>query len=222
MADNAFLYEESLFRELINNLPGCYIFLKDEKSRFILTSMYHLKILGKKRLDEVVGKTDFDFFPKELASKYYDDEQSVIRTGVPLIDREERVIDAGGHESWVITTKIPVRNKKGVISGIVGLCRDITEMKQLMLKHQQAIAELQSALHNIKVLHGLIPMCSSCKKIRDDKGFWQRVEAYLENHSDAQFTHGLCPDCVSKLYPDYKVGDQLPEEKHPDIQNTDQ
>lgn len=60
--------------------------------------------------------------------------------------------------------------------------------------------ELQEALANIKTLRGLLPICSSCKRIRDDKGYWNQVEAYIQNHSDVDFTHGICPECMKKLY----------------------
>jgi len=67
--------------------------------------------------------------------------------------------------------------------------------------------ELQKALDTIKTLHGILPICSSCKKIRDDKGAWQHLEAYISQHTDAEFTHGLCADCAQKMYPDiFKKG----------------
>lgn len=64
-------------------------------------------------------------------------------------------------------------------------------------------AELEKAFAKIKVLSGIIPICSSCKKIRDDTGYWQQVEEYISEHSDAEFSHGICNDCLKKLYPDY-------------------
>ena len=64
--------------------------------------------------------------------------------------------------------------------------------------------ELQKALREVKVLRGLIPICASCKKIRDDKGYWQQVETYIKDRSDADFTHGICPECVKRLYPEYQ------------------
>src|SRR6185503_10306114 len=63
--------------------------------------------------------------------------------------------------------------------------------------------ELQAALAKVKILSGLLPICASCKKIRDDGGYWQQVEVYISEHSEAEFTHGLCPDCLLKLYPDF-------------------
>lgn len=69
-------------------------------------------------------------------------------------------------------------------------------------KLEKKKTELQEALDNIKTLRGLIPICASCKKIRDDDGFWQQVEAYISEHSQAQFSHSLCPECAKKLYPE--------------------
>jgi AmiR/NasT family two-component response regulator len=63
--------------------------------------------------------------------------------------------------------------------------------------------ELEAALAKVKTLSGLLPICASCKKIRDDQGYWQQVEVYIRDHSEVEFTHGLCPDCIEKLYPDY-------------------
>jgi CheY-like chemotaxis protein len=74
--------------------------------------------------------------------------------------------------------------------------RKIAEMQR-----EGLIAELQEALAKVKTLSGLIPICSSCKKIRDDKGYWNRLETYLQAHSAARLTHGICPDCVEQLYP---------------------
>ena len=75
-----------------------------------------------------------------------------------------------------------------------------------LLKREKILNErIQEALANIKTLGGLIPICSNCKKIRDDKGYWEILEKYIQIHSDAQFSHGICPDCAAKLYPDFQI-----------------
>ena len=66
------------------------------------------------------------------------------------------------------------------------------------------ITELKQSIARVNTLSGLLPICSNCKKIRDDKGYWNRLEAYIQNHSDAEFTHGVCPDCIDELYPELK------------------
>jgi len=70
-------------------------------------------------------------------------------------------------------------------------------------EQKKMIKELQDAFQNIKTLQGLIPICASCKKIRDDKGYWNQIEAYISEHSSAEFSHGICPDCARRIYPEY-------------------
>ncbi|MBI5805372.1 PAS domain S-box protein [candidate division TA06 bacterium] len=86
---------------------------------------------------------------------------------------------------------------------IVGFFREITERKQAEVEREAMITELKAALANIKQLKGLIPICASCKKIRNDGGYWQQVEEYVADHSEADFSHGLCDECAHNLYPDY-------------------
>ena len=69
-------------------------------------------------------------------------------------------------------------------------------------KRDQLIIKLVEALLKVKLLSGFLPICSGCKKIRDDKGYWNQIEAYMKDHSDAQFDHGICPKCAKKLYPE--------------------
>ena len=73
----------------------------------------------------------------------------------------------------------------------------------------QRTAELKAALASVKTLHGLLPICTSCKKIRDDKGYWNQLESYIRNNSNAEFSHGICPDCAERLYPDYFSKDSV-------------
>jgi PAS domain S-box-containing protein len=84
-----------------------------------------------------------------------------------------------------------------------GIIYDITERKQIEEERQRLISELQEALSKVKTLSGLLPICASCKKIRDDKGYWKQLETFISEHSEAEFSHGICPECAAKLYPDY-------------------
>ena len=70
---------------------------------------------------------------------------------------------------------------------------------------RERAAKLEKALIEIKQLSGLLPICASCKKIRDDKGYWNQIEAYISQHSEAQFSHSVCPECFQKLYPDIEL-----------------
>jgi len=80
----------------------------------------------------------------------------------------------------------------------------ITEARRrAILQAKESNEELQEALDRVKQLSGLLPICASCKKIRDDKGYWNQIESYISKHSEAQFTHGICPECTRKMYPEY-------------------
>jgi len=77
------------------------------------------------------------------------------------------------------------------------------EIQKYNEEREKLILELQDALAKVKTLSGMLPICASCKKIRDDKGYWKQIEAYISEHSEALFTHGICPECTRKLYPEY-------------------
>ncbi len=81
--------------------------------------------------------------------------------------------------------------------------RYAAERKRAQDERERLIGELTDALNTVKKLSGLLPICASCKKIRDETGYWQRVEQYIQEHADVSFTHGLCPECIHRLYPDY-------------------
>lgn len=85
--------------------------------------------------------------------------------------------------------------------------REISQRKEAEKQKEELIGELQQALARVKSLSGLLPICSSCKRIRDDRGYWNQIEAYVREHSQADFSHGFCPECLKKLYPEYSPKD---------------
>lgn len=80
---------------------------------------------------------------------------------------------------------------------------DVTERRKLEAERERLIVDLQEALERVKQLSGMLPICASCKKIRDDQGYWSQIESYIASHSEATFTHGLCPECLPKFVPGY-------------------
>ena len=99
-----------------------------------------------------------------------------------------------------------VRDVRGELAGRTLHLRDITRRRQAEQEKERLIHELRQALADVKTLHGLLPICASCKKIRNDQGSWQNLEGYICEHSEAEFSHSLCPDCLRKLYPDLSSG----------------
>lgn len=129
-------------RTLIDHLPD-YIFIKDVDSRFVINNQAHAQLIGYEDPEDLVGKTDFDVFPKELAQHYYADEQRVIETGQPLIGREEETVTKTGRHQWVSTNKVPLRDPDGNIIGLVGMSRDITARKEAEEALVEAFGELE-------------------------------------------------------------------------------
>ena len=194
--------ERNLLRTVIDNLPDG-IYTKDLNCRKTLANRADVNNMGCILETEVLGKDDYELFPKEIAEGFAADDQSVIQTGNPVVNREEYVIDAEGEKHFLLTTKLPFRDEQNKIIGLIGIGRDITKRKIVEEERERLIKELQDAVADIKVLSGLVPICSSCKKIRDDKGYWTQLEGYIQAHSQAKFSHGVCPDCMIKLYPNY-------------------
>jgi PAS domain S-box-containing protein len=96
---------------------------------------------------------------------------------------------------------ISIDDHKYVLSSI----NDITERKWAEEEREKLIVQLQKALAEVKTLKGIFPICASCKKIRDDEGYWNQIEAYISERSDAEFSHGICPECAKKLYPEFDL-----------------
>ncbi len=137
--------ERSLLRTLIDNLPD-HIYVKDSESRFLISNATQLRLMGVAAQEDIVGKTDADFFPSELTAQYYADEQEIMRSGQPLIDQEERIQDqTTGQYRWELTTKVPLRDSSGSIVGLVGISRDITGRREADAKLQRRAMQLQAA-----------------------------------------------------------------------------
>jgi len=153
-AERALAEERNLLRTVIDNVPD-YIFVKDTESRMILGNVAISQLLNESP-EQFVGKTNADLFTEELAAHYTADDQSVMHSGLELRNREEMALDAKGNPLWLLTTKMPLRNQQGLVTGLVGISRDISELKraQIALKQsnddleiriQERVAELERA-----------------------------------------------------------------------------
>lgn len=93
------------------------------------------------------------------------------------------------------------------VLGLIGLGIGMHRLRAREKERENLILELTEALSEVKKLSGMLPICASCKKIRDDKGYWNQIESYIGDHSEAEFSHGICPDCAKTLYPEFYKGD---------------
>ena len=119
----------------------------------------------------------------------------VLDMPVTMMTKNDRLIPV----SLSIST---IKNRKGDIQGIIMIARDLSIRTELEKNRDKLLNELQAAMGTIKQLTGLLPICSQCKRIRNEDGTWQDIEVYVHDHSEADFTHGICPDCVRRMYPD--------------------
>ena len=101
----------------------------------------------------------------------------------------------------------PYFNEEGEFLGSVHVARDISKQRADEEEKERLISELHQALEQVKKLSGFLPICSGCKKIRDDQGYWTQIESYISEHSEAEFSHSLCPSCIKIIYPDYSPED---------------
>ena len=108
-----------------------------------------------------------------------------------------------GGEVEVSITVSPIKDANGQIIGVSSIARDIGDRRREEAERLKLISDLTSALAHANTLRGLLPICSSCKRIRDDSGYWEQVEVYIQKHSNADFTHGICPECAGRLYPEF-------------------
>jgi PAS domain S-box-containing protein len=120
---------------------------------------------------------------------------------IPLYQLEKRYVKRNGEALWVNLTVAAIRGQNNEVLYALGMVENISRRKLAEQERERLVYDLQQALDKIKTLRGLLPMCAWCKKVRNDKGYWQKVETYVQEHSDASFTHGICPECLNKVDP---------------------
>jgi PAS domain S-box-containing protein len=206
-----------LLRTVIDNLPDG-IYVKDIEARKVLVNLADARNLGCKTEAEALGKNDFDLFPKEIADKFFQDDQLVLQKGQKIINREEKVVRPNGEVFWLLTTKVPWRDAAGNIIGLVGIGRDITAIKgaeaELDRVHKQLLeasreagmAEVAtSVLHNVGNVLNSVNVASSCvaDSLRKSKAAnLSKVVALLREH-EMDLGNFITNDSKGKQLPGY-------------------
>jgi PAS domain S-box-containing protein len=182
---------EEKFSLFMDYLPAT-VFIKGEEGRTLFVNKHMKENLGAK---DWIGRTTSELFPKTTADLMIADDNKTMSDGynmsvetVPHIDGTEHIYET---QKFVIkrTNKTPL---------LGGLALDITERRQAEHEREKLIADLQKALAEIKTLKGILPICSVCKKVRDDEGSWKEMEMFIQDRSEAEFSHGYCPECAKK------------------------
>lgn len=151
--------------------------------------------------DFIIGRTIWDVFDKDEADKRFAAVKWVC-VNKEMRQIEVRVPTPEGDRYYITTVK-PSFGPDGEVDTVLCISKDITDRVRAEEERERIIYDLKKALSEIKELTGLLPICASCKKIRDDKGYWNEVENYISSHTKAHFSHGICPVCAAMLYPDY-------------------
>jgi PAS domain S-box-containing protein len=156
--------------------------------------------------EEALGEKAHEFLHTEFPGPLGEIFEEVLRAG--QWEGELCHIDRIGKPIVVMSRWATLRDSGGELVGILEINRDITERKKAELEREKLISELQDAVARIRTLSDLLPICSHCKKIRNDEGYWEQIESYIHQHSGTQFSHGICPDCLKEHYSQF-LGDKL-------------
>ena len=190
---------------LIGNIPGMVFRCQnDEHFTMKFISQAAEKITGYKP-DQLINNhlvAYADLIHRDDRDYVYSDIQNSLAAGQGF-RLTYRILDKHGDIKWVWVQGQGVYDDQGQLMGLEGLINDVTQNKIEEEERERLVNELQVLLKEVKTLRGFIPICAHCKKIRDDAGYWQRLEKYIEERTDTQFSHGICPECAEKLYPGF-------------------
>jgi len=191
-AEQALAEERNLLRTLIDNLPD-YIYAKDMKGRFLLANTALARLMNVETPHELVGRNDFDFYPPDLAKQYYADEQAIIDSGQPLINHEEPNFDRQtGMEAWTATTKVPLRDTRGQVIGLVGVSHDITERKLAEQELQESRHRLRTILETVQA--GIVIIEAETREVVDaNPAALQMMKAEREELIGTICHEHICP-----------------------------
>ncbi len=151
---------------------------------------------------EAIGQSALLIVPESLYQETNELWQK-LRRGEPVEPLDTTRERKDGKPINVCVTMSVIRDGQGRVLGASSIAYDITERKKIEDERIDLIAHLNETLSKVKTLSGLLPICASCKKIRDDHGYWQKLETFVREHSGAEFSHSICPDCMQVLYPEF-------------------
>jgi PAS domain S-box-containing protein len=203
-AEEALARERNLLRTLIDTMPDM-IYVKDAQSRFVVANLAIAHFMGAATSEDLLGKTDFDCYPPDLAARYYADEQEIIRSGRPLLNRQEPGLGRDGHQRWFLTNKVPLRDGPGNVIGLIGIGRDVTE-------HVQADEALHGYARQLEVLREAVQTLGSSLQLNEIlELILQQIKRVIvyDTASVLMLRDGSAPDLVACVgYTDEQVTSQ--------------
>ncbi len=194
---------------LLEALPNPF-FYKNRDGRYLGCNKAFEEMMGLSK-EKILGSSVFDMAPEEVAREYHEKDEELMASPGKQVYESRMFSRETKQVQNVIFHKSTFEDNTGCLAGIMGVVFDISDQKKAEAEKNKLIGELETALAEIKALSGMLPICSSCKKIRDDQGYWQQLETYIETHSEALFSHSICPSCSKKFYGDQPWFESLEE-----------
>ena len=203
-AEEALRQSEERYRTVVEHV-GEGIIMADPTERITFANSRADGIFGVKA-GGLVGRNLKEFLDAEQLAILQ--AQTALRQRGAMGAYELEIVRPDGANRSLLITATPKFDSETRFTGAFGIFRDITDRKRAEEERERLILDLREALASVRTLRGMLPICAACKKIRDDQGYWQAVEHYISEHSEAEFSHGLCPDCMKRLYPEFHEEDE--------------
>lgn len=192
--NEAHLIAEQTYRNIFQKSQDIQIIVNVNNLTIIETNTAMQQILGFEEKN-IVGQHFTRLFPS--GSRFSKSFEDIKNYGHIFVEEFKRT-DGSLCIMDLTATLIPWNKENAILVTL----RDVTQRIHAEKEKEHALSELKEAMEKIKTLRGLLPICSYCKKIRDDHGYWQQLETYMEAHSQAEFSHGICPECIKEHFPD--------------------
>ena len=198
--EQALQNSERKYRRLVESLERDYIiYSHDLDGNFTYLSPSIVNVLGYSQ-EEFMGHYT-EYMTDSPINKDVDQYTKAALRGEKQEPYEAEYWHKNGTRVHMRVTEVPLVDDNGNMLGIEGIVQDITRLKQAEADRESAIKKLEKALSEIKTLRGILPLCSYCKKIRDDEGYWEQVDVYINKYSEADISHGICPECLKDHFP---------------------
>ena len=199
-AEEALRESEEKYRTLFEDSKDA-IYIATREGNIVSANQSFVDVFGYTKEEITEWKTEDTYVDADYRSRF----TKMIEENGFVKDFEAKLRKKNEAEMDCLITATIQRSTNGNIVGYQGIIRDITELKRAHEEREKLISELKKALAEVKTLSGMLPICANCKKIRDDKDYWNRIEIYIGKHSEAEFSHGICPECTKELYPEFEL-----------------
>lgn len=192
-AEKALQESEERYRSLVESTDDS-IYVVDREYRYLFMNTKHIARMGF-TAGEYIGHPYRESHSSEETADFVVQVDRVFSTGLPAYHEHRSMRDG----KYFLRTFSPIKSAGGDTVAVSVVSKNISPQKRMEFEREALIADLQDALSKIRTLKGLIPICAWCKKVRSDEGYWSDLEAYVREHSEADFTHGICSECMKKV-----------------------